>query len=220
MKIDDKIIARLSELVELGRKVLSTRRSPAPNHITSDFVDVQLANQWFTSCLNLLSRVFSETSTHYQSFNKHFKDYPKWPNVDQAFGVLLAAKDDYEKDALFEVKNLIEAELFDDFLEQAEQLLKAGYYQPAAVIAGSVLEDGLRKLCEKHNIPLPDKPKLDWMNSELAKHGVYNKLTQKKITSLADLRNNAAHGKWNEFEKTDVEEMLRSVRSFMERNYV
>jgi hypothetical protein len=218
MNVDKKIADRLDELIELGKRVLSTRRSPR-GVITTDFVDVQLANQWLTSCLNLLSRVFGETSVHYQSLSKHFSDYPKFPDVDQAFGVLLAAKDDYEKGSLFEVRILIEAELFDDFLEQAENLLRSGYYQPAAVIAGSVLEDGLRKLCDKQGVTLPDKPKLDWMNAELAKQGVYNKLTQKKITSLADIRNNAAHGKWNEFQKSDVEEMLRSVRDFMEKNY-
>lgn len=219
MNVDAKIIDRIKELVELGQRVLSTRRPPAPNHMTSDFVDVQLANQWFTSCLSLLAKVFGETSPHYQSFNKHFTDYPKWPNATQAFGVFLAAKDDYEKGALFEVRTLIEAEVFDEFLGQAEYLLQAGYYQPAAVIAGSVLEDGLRKLCGRNQITLPDKPKLDSMNSELARQGVYNKLTQKKITSLADLRNSAAHGKWSDFEKADVEEMLRSIRDFMEKHF-
>jgi len=220
MKIDEKITQRINELVELGKKVLATRRSPAPNVMSHDYVDIQLANQWFTSCLSLFSKVFDEQSAHYQRFNQLFTDYPKWPQVNQAFGVLLAAKEDYEKEALFEVRSLIEAELFDEFLEQAEYLLKAEYYQPAAIIAGCVLEDGLRKLCNREGITLPDKPKLDRMNSELAKSGVYNKLTQKKITSLADLRNSAAHGKWNEFEKTDVEEMIRSIRDFMERNYV
>lgn len=219
MGIDTKIIKRLEELIELVNKVRGTRRAPAPNHITSDFVDVQLANQWFTSSLSLISRVFGESSIHFQSLNKQFKDYPKWPNVDQAFGVLLSAKDDYEKEALFDVKQLIEADLFDEFIEQAEHLFDVGYFQAAAVIAGSVLEDALRKLCIKNEIELPNKPKMDWMNSQLAKVGVYNKLTQKKVTSLADLRNNAAHGNWDTFEKTDVEEMLRNIRDFMERNY-
>lgn len=219
MSIDSKIIARLNELIELGQKVRSTRRSPSPGHITSDFVDVQLANQWFTSTLNVIQRIFGECSVHYQSINKHFKSYPKWPDVDQAYGVLLAAKDDYEKEALFDVKKLIQADLFDEFLEQAEHLLEAGYYQASAVIAGSVLEDGLRNLCIENGIELPDKPKLDWMNSQLAKNGVFNKLTQKKITAFADLRNNAAHGKWSEFESTDVFNMLKGIRDFMERNF-
>ena len=40
------------------------------------------------------------------------------------------------------------------------------------------------------------KPKLGTMNAGLAKQGVYNKLTQKRITALADIRNKAAHGEW------------------------
>ena len=84
---------------------------------------------------------------------------------------------------------------------------------------GSVLEDSLRKLCTKHEIALPTKPKLDIMNADLAKRGAYNKLTQKRITTLADLRNRAAHGEWDEFTKADVEDMLRSTRQFMETHF-
>lgn len=219
MSVDLKIMERLNDLIKLGQTVRSTRRSPSPGHMTSDFVDVQLANQWLTSSLSLIQRVFGEPSIHYQSLHKHFKEYPKWPDIDQAFGVLLSAKDDFEKDALFDVKKLIEADLFEEFLEQAEHLQEVGYYQASAIIAGSVLEDGLRKLCIQNNVALPDKPKLDWMNAQLAKEGVYNKLTQKKVTAIADLRNNAAHGKWNEFKSSDVDDMLRGVRDFMERYF-
>ncbi len=219
MSVDSKIIERLDDLIDLGQKVRLTRRSPEPGNFTSDYVDVQLANQWLTSSLNLIQRVFGESSVHYQSLHKHFKEYPKWPDIEQAFGVLLSAKDDFEKDALFDVKRLIEADLFNKFLEQAEYLHKAGYFQASAVIAGSVLEDGLRKLCIQNIVTLPDKPKLDWMNAQLAKEGVYNKLTQKKVTAFANLRNNAAHGNLDEFESSDVADMLRGIRDFMERYF-
>jgi hypothetical protein len=63
------------------------------------------------------------------------------------------------------------------------------------------------------------KPKLDTMNADLAKQSVYNKLTQKRITALADIRNKAAHGEWDEFTKADVEDMLRGVRQFMETHF-
>jgi hypothetical protein len=57
------------------------------------------------------------------------------------------------------------------------------------------------------------------MNAELAKAGVYNLLTQKKITALADLRNKAAHGKWTEFTPSDVEQMIAQIRAFMETHF-
>jgi hypothetical protein len=219
LTVDEKVLDRLDELIELGRKVLATRRAPAPNHMTSDFVDIQLANQWLTSCLSLVARVFGEDSVHYKHFNSQFNNYPKCPNVSQAFGVPLAAKEDYEKEALFEIKELVTAELFTDFLEQAEHLVASGYYGPAAVIAGAVLEDGLRKACLREGILLPTTPKLDWMNAELAKRSAYNKLTQKKITALADIRNSAAHGKWDGFQEQDARDMVRDVRNFMERYF-
>lgn len=82
--------------------------------------------------------------------------------------------------------------MFGDLLEQSEHLLEQGYYQAAAVLAGGILEDSLRKLCQTHGVSIPAKPKIDAMNSELTKKGIYSVLVQKRITWLADIRNKAA----------------------------
>ncbi len=182
-------------------------------------MDVQQATQWLVSSLSLLAGALGPESAHYQRLKEHTTSYPKWPDVDQAFGVLLAAKDDLEHGALLSVRTLIQAELFDDFLGQAEELLATGYFQPAAVVAGSVLEDGLRRLCTREQVQLTNKPKLDSMNSALAKKGVYSALTQKRLTALADIRNNAAHGNWSAFSASDVDKMIRDVRDFMGEHF-
>lgn len=186
-------------------------------------INSELAHQWGTNCLNLLKRVFGLDSVHYRNFEAQFSKFQNYSPVTRALGILRGAKDDYEQEFLFDTRILIEAEVFDDFLEHGEHLLLSGYYQPAAVVIGSVLEDGLedglRKLCERHEVPLTVKPKLDTMNADLAKQGVYNKLTQKRITALADIRNKAAHGEWDKFTKSDVEDMLRDVRQFMETHF-
>ena len=54
------------------------------------------------------------------------------------------------------------------------------------------------------------------MNAELAKAGIYNKMVQKRITAIADVRNNAAHGNWKEFDRGDVEETIEWVAKFIE----
>jgi len=152
---------------------------------------------WGTSVLSLLERVFGRESIHFEHFQAQYSQYKNYlftHLLTSAQGVLLAAKTDYEKGVLFDTKQLIQAEVFDDFLEQATSLLDAGYFGPAAVLTGAVLEDGLRKLSDKHKIKLPTKPKLDTMNAYLAKAGAYNVLAQKQITAIADLRNRAAHG--------------------------
>ncbi|MDE0086921.1 MAG: DUF4145 domain-containing protein [Candidatus Poribacteria bacterium] len=239
MKVDGKIRKRLDELVKLGQEILDTGHPgsysppeqtrdprtwglPSSNpqsFYTAGSIDKQLATQWVTSSLNLLSRVFGKSSIHYQKFNQYCHHINR-SDISQALGVLQAAKDDYENGALFDIKILIEADLFDDFLEQADHLLQKEYYQPAAVIIGCVLEDGLRKLCDKHEISLPDRPWLDGMNIDLAKEGIYNKSVQKQITFFAGLRNDAAHGNWNEFDKTNIEAMLKGVRDFMETHFI
>ena len=87
-----------------------------------------------------------------------------------------------------------------------------------AVIAGSRGADLVRHRA-KVVISLPEKPKLDSMNAALAKKGIYNVLTQKKITALADIRNSAAHGKWDGFESSDVDDMLRWTNDFMQKHF-
>jgi hypothetical protein len=198
-RLDQKILQRLEELIQFGERVQQTKfeRFVAGMRVAGDLgVNPALAQQWGTSCLNLLGRVFVNNSVHYQNFNATFPELHLYSPLSQALGTLRAAKEDFELGYLFDTRVLIGAEVFDDFLEQAEYLFDSGYYQPAAVVAGSVLEDGLRKLCMRHEVSLSATPKLDAMNASLAKQGVYNKLMQKRITALADIRNKAAHGQW------------------------
>ena len=129
-----------------------------------------------------------------------------------------AALDDFEGGYLFDARRLIEAEVFADFLDQAEELIRAGYKGPAAVVAGCVLEDALRRLCTAHGIPVPERPGLDRLNGELAKAGVYSKLVLKRITAIADIRNNAAHGRWDEFDEDDVTDMIEWIVKFTQEH--
>ena len=121
---------------------------------------------------------------------------------------------DFDACLLFDLRALIVADILGDFIEQAEQLLAGGYYVPAASLAGAVLEDTLRKLCEKRGVPVPVSTKIDRLNTDLAKASVYDKLVQKRITALADIRNNADHGYFDKFRREDVEDMVKWVKRF------
>jgi hypothetical protein len=213
-----KIIGRLEELILLGERIKGTQSGLTATGealITDRAVNLELSNQWFTSCLGLLSMVFGEQSDHYKRLKKASEKSEYLTSILNGMGIIKAAKDDIEKGWLLRINYLLQAEIFSDFLEQASHLLDNGYQGPAAVVTGAVLEDGLRKLCVRNEIELPKNPKLDWMNIELAKKGVYNILKQKRITALADIRNSAAHGKWDEFTPDDVKRMIEEVEQFM-----
>ncbi len=136
--------------------------------------------------------------------------------------ILRALRDDYAAGFLETITELIHADLFVDFLEMAVHLIEQGYKDPAAVIAGSVLEEHLRKLCDKNGIDVkkPDgtPKKADTLNSELAGVNVYSKLDQKNVTAWLDLRNKAAHGHYSEYTKDQVALLIQSVRDFITRN--
>jgi len=214
--VDARIATRISELIEMGERVLQTKREPGPGRIAFDsFVDSEKAHQWFTSAQSILSRGLGSDSAHHKNFSAIAGKGLTYSPVRRGQGILRAALEDFQHGHLFDIRQLIAAEVSAVFLEQAEELHSASYNGPAALVAGCVLEDCLRRLCGKHQLPLSARPKLDAMNADLVKAGVYNKLTQKRITAIADIRNNAAHGNWDEFDQTDVKDMINWVAKFV-----
>ncbi|MEI2651840.1 MAG: hypothetical protein V9G12_06755 [Microthrixaceae bacterium] len=109
---------------------------------------------------------------------------------------------------MFTARGLIQAEVFSDALEQASELLRSGYKDPACVVAGVALETTLKELCSRNDISVA---KLDKMNADLCKSGIYNMGMQKQITAWAERRNKAAHGEWSEYKEADVEDMINGV---------
>ena len=139
-------------------------------------------------------------------------------------GIVRALQTAYLQGLLRSVQELIHAEVFDDFLEMASYLLREGYKDAAAVIAGGVIEEHLRKLCQRHVIPHTtatpkgdDPKKANLMNDELAKAGAYSKLEQKNVTAWLDLRNKAAHGKYSEYDEKHVEYLITGLKHFIVR---
>ena len=170
---------------------------------------------WKVKVRQLLSSACGAESQHFNEFVKNEEDTFYSTNHTTFLrlkAVLLAAKEDYEGGYLSSLKHLVQSEVFDSELEQATELLASGYTSAAAVIAGVVLETCLREICADNMI---EPGKLDKMNADLAKAGVYNKLAQKQITALADIRNSAAHGHPDQFSKDDVANMIRDVQRIL-----
>jgi hypothetical protein len=137
---------------------------------------------------------------------------------NQLLGQLEALTEAYSANQLQSVREMIHADMFSDFLEMAEYLLEEGYHHPAAVIAGSVLEEHLRKLCARFGVALPAKPKLDAMNADLARANAYDKNNAKQVTAWAGIRNDAAHGHYANYTPEQVKLMVAGIRDFMIRN--
>lgn len=130
-------------------------------------------------------------------------------------GTLRAALEDVEQGHLATLQDMATAEVFTDFLEQADHLLGHGYSAPAASLAGAVLENGLRSLAERNQMRVKARDNLSTLNQKLADKGAYNRLRQKQIEAWIEVRNNADHGRFEEFGDGDVDDLIKSVRGFL-----
>ncbi|WP_166820537.1 hypothetical protein [Thalassoroseus pseudoceratinae] len=150
---------------------------------------------------------------------------PEWGDVYQLAGIVQALRADFAEDCLDSFRELVNAELYDDFLGMAEFLLhEQSLKQPAAVIAGSVLEEHLRKLSLKNGVDIEAKKngkseplKASRLNADLRKASVYNQNEMKQVEAWLAIRNSAAHGKYEEFDESQVEVMLLGIRGFLSR---
>jgi hypothetical protein len=131
-----------------------------------------------------------------------------------------------ESGFLEKVASHIEAEIAADYMGQAEHLLGEGQtgrfdHVPAAVLSGAVLEKALRKLCDQQQPAIPvvtatGVPKtLNPLIDDLKKAGVFNELKAKQLRAWADIRNKAAHGEFEQFDRGDVEQMLQGITNFL-----
>jgi hypothetical protein len=222
MKLND-LKNRINHFMQLANDTYeSVTVGSSTGHLSNE-----LLRQLELGGLSFLEKVFGKEHIFYKGYISAFSSYYEHTRVQYAKGVLSAAKAEIDGGWLFEIKGIVSAEIFSDFIEMADHLLSEGYKDAAAVMIGSTLEEHLRQLCMRNGIPLvltnPNKPgvetpkKADAMNAELVKAQVHNNLDQKHVTAWLGLRNSAAHGKYDEYTKEQVESMLHGVMNFITR---
>lgn len=221
MNISDLVI-RADELLALGDQALATRYSTS-GEFNINYVKESNMAGFKSAVLSFIDRVFGSNHPHFKEFDKQTQNH-FLSDAERGIAILHAIRAEISGGWLFNVKSLVAAELFSDFLEMAEHLLETGYKDPAAVMIGSVLEEHLRQLCLKNSIETEEEKdgkfvprKADRLNADLVKAKVYSKLDQKQITAWLDLRNNAAHGKYAEYTHEQVAQFLSGVLGFMAR---
>ena len=215
------MVKRIDELLQQGKDVLATRRFGKDG--IYEFVDAGKIKGFRSAALSFLERTYSASHSHYREFDKLVDGY--YPSdVEIGMSILQSARDEISGDWLFSIKSLITAEVFSDFIDMASYLVQQDYKDAAAVIAGSVLEEHLRQLCNRRDINVDMETTAgiktktsDRLNADLAAAEVYSKLDQKAVTMWLDLRNKAAHGRYDEYNKSQVVNMISGITEFMAR---
>lgn len=213
----EQLITRLERLVAKGETVGRTRRNISSNVITADVLEFAPFAEWRSQSSSLLSGVLGTDHVYAKSFDRDVRS-PSPSSVNLGVGTLRADLEDARLGLLADLRSLLEAEVFADFLEMAQHLLQAGYHVPSASLGGAVLEDGLRRIARNHDVRVKSRDDGASLNARLAEAGIYSRLEQKRVQTAIDVRNLADHGRFDDFAAQDVRLMLATVESFLAAN--
>ncbi|MCI0708900.1 MAG: DUF4145 domain-containing protein [Chloroflexi bacterium] len=231
--IDNKIRASFEKLIKEGEELL-VRMSQA--HLTEvkrwdippEKIPVLPApySEWQTKVKSLLNYIGRDNPTVQGALEQVIHTPNEFEPAAKILGTLKGLYEAYQSEMLGNLVEYVEAEVVSDYLTQAQQLLAEGHagkhdYVPAAVLTGAVLEDALRRLCQRQAPPISvfdaqGKPKkMSVMIEDLKKSGLYNENKAKQLRSWAGTRNHAAHGEFTEFKRAEVEAMITGVENFL-----
>lgn len=130
------------------------------------------------------------------------------PHFQQQYAILKAATKRFDS-SLFEIRQLVQADLFDSEIESARHLLKNKFLRAAGAIAGVVLEKHLRQVCTDHAVKVTKKnPGINDLNQLLKDNGVLDTPQWRHITFLGDIRNICDHNKQKEPTQEQVSDLI------------
>jgi hypothetical protein len=131
-----------------------------------------------------------------------------FPKLQRQTAILQAAKARFES-SLFEIRQLVQADLFDSEIDTARHLLTNKFLRAAGAIAGVVLEKHLLQVCDDHNVKVAKKnPGINDLNQLLRDAGVIDVPQWRHISLLGDIRNICDHNKQKEPTDQQVTDLL------------
>lgn len=122
--------------------------------------------------------------------------------------------------SLFEMRQLLEADLFDSEIEAAATLAKRGFLRGAGAVCGVVLEKHLKSVMKSHSLSLSKKtPTINDLNELLKNNNVIDVAQWRLIQYLGDLRNLCDHDKDKEPTNENLDDLISGVKKVLKTVY-
>ncbi|MCY3767557.1 MAG: DUF4145 domain-containing protein [Gemmatimonadetes bacterium] len=219
-----EILSQLDALIETGRRLIDSYELKEFEY-ESSVPEVEL-RAFVTSALAAIERIAGKDSPYNTNIPESRVSSPLAVDGLQAItranlhfmptvtGVLISLRDAVDQGLLQSLESRLRANIHDDFLVQASELLDAGFHVAAIVLIGGVLEDHLRKMVQGQGLPLPKNGSISKYNDLLRKNTYYQSVWR-RIQSIGDLRNDAAHGKASNITAEDVNDAHNFVQRFI-----
>ncbi|WMI72113.1 hypothetical protein RBH88_03165 [Aminobacterium sp. MB27-C1] len=133
------------------------------------------------------------------------------PHLRQQIAILKSVESRFHS-SLFDIRQLVQADLFDSELAAATELSKKGFHRGAGAVAGVVLEKHLGQVFANHALKTRKKnPTISDFNDGLKNGGVIDTPEWRNIQRLGDIRNLCDHSKDRDPTDDEVEELIHGV---------
>lgn len=232
-KLYDGLIYELREDLGANYKKLSKERKEE----IEKCVFKSRYNEWYNESIALIKQLMPERLTDFQSYYKLEKrkettnatytisDYLIGTQIsrmgevivsrtsaiskfEQQYYIVKSLKHRFDS-SLYDIKQLLQADVFDSEIDSARELCKKGFYRAAGAICGVVIEKHLSEVCTQHQIKVTKKnPGINDYNELLKSNNVIDIPAWRNIQRLADLRNMCDHHKDVEPTKDNIEELI------------
>ena len=131
--------------------------------------------------------------------------------MEQQVSILKSAQQRF-KSSLFDIRQLVAADLFDSEIAAAHALVKSKFLRAAGAIAGVVMEKHLAQVCENHSIKVTKKnPTIGDFNELLKGADVIDTPRWRANQHLAEIRNLCDHNKAKEPTEEQVQDLVDGV---------
>jgi len=131
------------------------------------------------------------------------------PLLAQQIAIVEAIKRRFES-SLFDIKQLVQADLYDSELDTARGLLKAGFSRAAGAVSGVVLEGHLKQVCDNHTLPKKSGT-ISVLNDALKAANVIDLSQSRHIQFLGDIRNKCGHKNSTDPTSSEVADLIEGV---------
>ncbi len=138
---------------------------------------------------------------------------------EQQLNILKSIERRFES-SLYDIRQLVQADLFDSELDTAKELNKNKFTRGAGAIAGVVLEKHLGQVLINHNLKSTKKnSSISDFNDILKSSNIYDTPTWRKIQHLGDIRNLCDHNKERDPKPEEVDELILGVEAIIKTLY-
>lgn len=138
---------------------------------------------------------------------------------EQQYAILASLKNRFDS-SLYEIKELLQSDLFNSELEAAKELQKKGFHRAAGAICGVVIERHLSQVCERRGIKVNKKnPSINDYKTLLQANDVIDISQMRRIELMADIRNKCDHSKKEEPTDDDISEIMSGTNKIIKSVY-